>query len=729
METKSLNTSLEIWGGIECTINRIEDCYLDQLHYSKHYDREEDIPLIAGLGIKKLRYPILWEYHQPHVNSDINWSWVTKQLDAIKSFGITPIAGLVHHGSGPEFTNLLDQNFPNLLAAYAKKVAAQFPWIEFYTPVNEPLTTARFSGLYGFWYPHHKNDISFARMILHQVKGIILSMKAIREINPLAKLVQTEDLGKTYSTPFLEHQARFENERRWLTTDLLCGTMTPGTPMWKYFSRLGIPEEQLVFFMENPCPPDIMGFNHYLTSERFLDEQIQKYPSYTHGGNELQEYADVEAIRVSHINRSGLKVLLKEANERYNLPMAISEVQLDCTRDEQLRWLKEVYDTCAELKGENIPVVAVTAWALFGAFGWNRLLTSAKMDYEPGSFDVRSGNPRPTALCGLIKNLASGEPYAHPVTGNPGWWHRISPNASHPDDIQPFLIIGKTGTLGKAFAKISDARALSYILLGRNELDITNEQQVENALLKFKPWAVINAAGYVKVDEAETEMESCFSSNMTGACVLAMACQKYGIQYMSFSSDFVFDGEKGKPYFEEDTVNPLNIYGNSKALAEVAVTHAHPGALVIRTSSFFGPWDEYNFIKNVTDSLSSNKIFTVAGDVFISPTYVPDLVNVSLDLLIDKEKGIWHLTNNDEISWARLAEFVALRSGLDRSLLQIQPAEEMGWKATRPKYSVLKSRHGVLMPSLKNAMNRYFEEVKVFNEHPLSSEHFLQVNA
>src|SRR5215211_7891412 len=222
-DKQSLYSSIDLWGGIECTINRIQNVYHDQLHYSKHYMRENDIDEIADLGIKTIRYPLLWEYHQPALGEEINWSWAERQLNTLRKKGITPIAGLLHHGSGPNYTSLLSDNFASGLADYASRVAAKFPWIEYYTPINEPLTTARFSGLYGLWYPHHKNDISFAKMLINQLKGVVLSMGAIRKINPDAKLVQTEDLGKTYSTPRLQFQANFENERRWLTFDLLCG--------------------------------------------------------------------------------------------------------------------------------------------------------------------------------------------------------------------------------------------------------------------------------------------------------------------------------------------------------------------------------------------------------------------------------------------------------------------------------------------------------------------------
>src|SRR5687767_13724726 len=141
--------SPDIWGGLECTINRVNNNFFDQFEYSGHYEREGDIESIASLGIKKLRYPVLWEKHQPEKDTLIDWTWTEKRLNEIRGHNIDVIAGLVHHGSGPSFTQLNDPHFPEHLASYARQVAEKFPWIEFYTPINEPLTTARFSGLYG----------------------------------------------------------------------------------------------------------------------------------------------------------------------------------------------------------------------------------------------------------------------------------------------------------------------------------------------------------------------------------------------------------------------------------------------------------------------------------------------------------------------------------------------------------------------------------------------------
>lgn len=133
----------EIWGGIEGTINRIGNTFRDQLHYSGHYTRTGDIEWISDLGIRALRYPMLWERHQPLKDQCIDWSWAEKQLQKIRKNNITPVVGLVHHGSGPAHTSLYNGNFAIGLANYAHQVASRFPWIEYYTPVNEPLTTAR----------------------------------------------------------------------------------------------------------------------------------------------------------------------------------------------------------------------------------------------------------------------------------------------------------------------------------------------------------------------------------------------------------------------------------------------------------------------------------------------------------------------------------------------------------------------------------------------------------
>jgi dTDP-4-dehydrorhamnose reductase len=709
---------LAIWGGLECTINRVCDHYFDQFAQANLY-AEPNQELIAGLGIQKLRFPVLWERHQPAQETDIDWSYTDGQLAFYRDRGIDVIATLVHHGSGPSFTNLLDPQFPYLLADYARQVAIRYPWLEYFTPVNEPLTTARFSGLYGLWYPHHTSDNSMLRCLLHELKGIVLSMKAIREINPRAKLVQTEDLGKTYSTPKLAYQARFENERRWLTYDILCGRFDKKHRLWQYVLRSGVTESELEFFQENPCVPDHFGFNFYVTSERFLDERLDRYPHLRPGGNGRHRYVDTEAARVPVEEPTGLAVLLREAWERYQHSLVITEVHLHCHREEQLRWFRHIYDQCMELRKEGVPVEAITAWSLMGSYGWNKLLTGDSNDYEQGAFDLRGGRPRPTALAGYIRSIGRNSTVDH-LAATPGWWLRESryfesfrceqDTAQREDaaSVKPLLIIGKRGTLGQAFGRICTDRSLAFVLAGREDCDIVDPQSIGAALDRYQPWAVINAAGYVRVDDAEEDADRCFRENHQGPLNLATACQERGVRLLCFSSDLVFDGLKDGPYVESDAVNPLNVYGASKARMEQDVLAQMPEALVVRTSAFFGPWDPYNFLYWVQENLEAGRRIAVADDLYISPTYVPDLVHSSLDLLIDYEKGIWHLANAGSFTWAELARLVAAQFGLDASLLDARPAAKMGWPARRPRNSVLATEKAPILPDTGNALNRYF---------------------
>lgn len=563
---------LELWAGVECTVNRVGDGYSDQLERSGHAIRSKDLERIAELGIRTIRYPILWERTAPDGPDVLNWSWADERMESLRRLGVNPVVGLVHHGSGPRYTNLLDAEFPQKLANFSASVAQRYPWVTDYTPVNEPLTTARFSCLYGHWYPHKRDPLSFARAMLTQSRAIVLSMRAIREVNPDARLVQTEDLGKAFATHTLQYQAEFENERRWLTFDLLTGRIKSDTPMWDYFTWLGVEERELEWFQENPASPDLLGVNHYITSERFLDERVTRYPAGFHGGNGRHVYADVEAVRVCAEGVAGPKAILREVWQRYGLPIAITEVHLGCTREEQLRWLNEVWTAAQDAREDGVDVRAVTAWAAFGAYDWNSLLTSNAGSYEPGIFDLRATAPRPTALAHAVKTIASGKVLTHPALDTPGWWHRLDRlcyppvtrrdsevsssvsrvSSSSGEISRPILITGATGTLGQAFARICGKRGLAYHLLSRAQLDISEQASVRAALDHYQPWAVVNAAGYVRVDQAESEVELCERENVTGPAILARECANRDLRLVSFSSDLVFDGLKGSPYVETD---------------------------------------------------------------------------------------------------------------------------------------------------------------------------------
>lgn len=714
---------IELWGGHECTVNRVGPVFYDQTVRSGHQDRLDDLDRFAALGLKALRYPVLWERVAPDLPQSRDWRWSDQRLGRIRELGLNPIVGLLHHGSGPRYTSLVDDAFAGLFADYARAAAERYPWVTDWTPINEPLTTARFSALYGLWYPHLSDEPFFWAALLNQIDATRLAMREIRRVNPAARLVQTEDLGRTYATRPLARQAEFENHRRWLTWDLLAGRVTADHPMFDRLASCGF-ADRLRAIADDPCPPDIVGVNHYLTSERFLDHRLEAYPPERHGGNGEQAYADVEAVRVALPAPGGLEGVLEEAWARYGLPLAVTESHNGCTREEQVRWVREAWDTAHRLGGRGVDIRAVTAWALLGAYDWNSLLTQPLGHYESGAFDIRSGAPRPTAVAAELRRLGTGQGEPQPGTEGLGWWRRdirlefrpVFRNVETPEPRtswqaegtrRPLLIVGATGTLGKALARACEWRGIAYRLTGRAQLSLEDGASIAACLDDCRPWAVVNAAGWVRVDEAEDCRDDCIAANAAGAIRVARLCAERGLPVVGYSSDLVFDGAAGRAYVESDAPSPLNVYGESKALAEAGVLEVNPQALMIRTAAFFSPFDPYNFASHVTRTLSAGEILPAAEDLVISPTYVPDLVDATLDLLLDGERGIRHLANGGCVSWADFARMLAGALGLDEDRVVGVEARSFGWAAARPPYVPLDTERGQVMPVLENAVARF----------------------
>lgn len=745
------DTRLALWVGPEPTVNRVDDRYLDQLESTGFAARLDDIDRLASLGAQRVRFPMLWERSVPagpgaDATRD-HWRWADARMARLRACQLAPIVGLMHHGSGPRGTHLLDRDLPRRLAAYAATVAHRYPWIDAWTPVNEPLTTARFAGLYGHWYPHRRDDASFVRALLTQVQATVLAMRAVRAVNPAAQLVQTEDLGCTRATPRLQYQADFENERRWLSFDLLCGRVDSDHPLWDYLRRHDIGADELQALVDAPCTPDIVGINAYITSERTVDHRLDCYPEQAHGGNHRHRYADVETVRVDGPPIGSFEARLREAHRRYGLPLAITEAHLGCTREEQLRWLWSAWRAALALRAEGADVRAVTAWAAFGSTDWNTLVTGSNGYYEPGLWDIRAPTPRPTAVAALARQLARGGGApgtpAAALLALPGWWQRAdrhfygepssaSAGDAEPPPVAPLLITGATGTLGRAFARMCVVRGVPYRLLRRQEVDIADESSVQAAIARWRPWAIINTAGFVRVDDAEAcegvgidgatramgadNADRCWRDNARGAEVLARACGEADIALVNFSSDLVFDGRKGVPYVESDVPAPLNAYGRAKAAAERAALRHCARALVIRTAAFFSPWDEYNFITRSLATLRRGERVQAADDQLITPTYVPHLVEAALDLLIDGEVGLLHLANRiDEapgaVSWAAFGHEVARAAGLDADAVVPVPGRRLGQRAARPAHAGLASERLWPMPSLARAIGDYLRDV------------------
>jgi dTDP-4-dehydrorhamnose reductase len=478
--------------------------------------------------------------------------------------------------------------------------------------------------------------------------------------------------------------------------------------LWRYLLAMGADRSQLARLHDEPAPPAVIGLNYYVTSDRFLDDRLDRYPPAMHGGNGRQRYVDVDAVRVEGIGLRGHAAVLAETWHRYRRPVAITEAHLGCTREEQMRWLAEAWQGAHAAATQGADVRAVAAWALLGSWDWNSLLTRGDTNhYEAGAFDIRTGARQPTSLAAMIADLAAGREPAHPVLDRPGWWRRTSVVQT---SARPMLIAGAHGTLGREFVRACEARGLRHIALARRDLDISNPEAVRAVVARWRPWAIVNAAGYVRVDQAEQEPVACRRANAIGPAVLAFVCRSASVQLVTFSSDLVFDGQLARPYVETDLVCPLNIYGRSKVEAERRVLALNPSALIIRTSAFFGPSDGANVLACALDALASGRTFHATSRAIVSPTYVPDLVDRTLDLMIDGAAGVWHLANAGAVSWLEFARMAAVAARLNPEAISDSHAGASPRRAAQPPYSVLGSERGAALPALDESLLRFVRD-------------------
>ena len=338
-------------------------------------------------------------------------AWARARLDALEHRNLEPILTLLHHGSGPAHTNLTDPEFPAKFAAYAGAIAAAFPWILRWTPINEPLTTARFSTLYGLWYPNLRDDVAFGHAIAHQALGMLLAMEAIRRYVPDAHFVLTEDLQSfTALDPGREADARHQSERMFLSIELVMGRLVPGHALYRYLTETcNVSGALLAKIAERASPPELIGWNYYPNSERVLGMGSDGRPS--------------DQPRVAFAPGSlAPQPLLAAAHERLQRPFGISEVHVNAAEDARVRWLVQRYDDALALEADGYPIRMLGAWAAFGSIDWDSLLTRREEHREDGIFAFAGDGerPRPTAVADAVRAMARGERPDLPQ--EPGWW-------------------------------------------------------------------------------------------------------------------------------------------------------------------------------------------------------------------------------------------------------------------------------------------------------------------
>lgn len=271
------------------------------------------------------------------------------------------------------------------------------------------------------------------------------------------------------------------------------------------------------------------------------------------------------------------------------------------------------------------------------------------------------------------------------------------------------LITGANGMLGRALAERL-AGGHTLLLWGRDEADLSNEEEVRAAARGIQFDAVVHAAAFTQVDRCETEYELALRGNRDAVRHVAALARDRNAAFVTISTDYVFDGTKGAPYTEEDPPLPVNAYGRSKLEGERAALASGAAALVVRTSWLFGPGGK-NFVDTIAGKLERGEALEVVNDQRGSPTYTRDLAHGISRLLGRGATGIVHATNAGDTTWYDFA--VAIAHDL-RSATPVAPvtSERFRRPAARPAYSVLANGRyenlvGERLPRWEEALHHY----------------------
>ncbi|REG89321.1 dTDP-4-dehydrorhamnose reductase [Winogradskyella sediminis] len=252
------------------------------------------------------------------------------------------------------------------------------------------------------------------------------------------------------------------------------------------------------------------------------------------------------------------------------------------------------------------------------------------------------------------------------------------------------LVTAKNGQLGQCFQNLAPQYAdIEFVFKTSSELDITNKAKIEGAFGSHSFDYCINCAAYTAVDKAEEAIELADKVNHIGAKLLAESCKKFNVTLIHVSTDFVFDGKATVPYLEGDITNPLGVYGKTKLKGEQAILKTLKHYFIIRTSWLYSEYGN-NFLKTMLRLAEQRDELGVVGDQVGGPTYAKDLAEAILQIIELKTThyGIYHYSNEGEISWYEFAKEIFRLSGSSVKLNKIE-TKDYPTPAIRPKYSIL----------------------------------------
>lgn len=366
---------------------------LDEYELTQHYRFwRDDLDRAASLGVRGIRYGIPW-YRVNPAPGRFEWDWVDEVLEyAVHSKGLTVIADLVHYGVPSWVENgFADEAYPAAVAHYAGTFARRYrSLVQHYTPLNEPIITARFCGRRGLWPPYLVGDHGWVRVTLGVAAGIQSSIEAIRREHDQAVIVHVEAARLVDGSDELAAQVQQEALRAFLPTDLVLGLVDRDHPLTGWLLANGAKKSEVDRLRSLGTWIDVLGINYYPDFSR----------------RELVRHDGTIAEVAVDGGPAGLQASLRAFHDRYGLPLFVSETSTDGDDARRITWLRASVAAVGDLRTSGVPVRGYTWWPLFDFVDWSHSIGSRRME----DFLVRQ-----TPLNGETAFVAPFQP-----TGTPG---------------------------------------------------------------------------------------------------------------------------------------------------------------------------------------------------------------------------------------------------------------------------------------------------------------------
>jgi len=341
---------------------------VDEMEKTCHYKHwKQDFQLVRELGIEYLRYGP--PYYRVHLGDDrYDWSFADETFGELHRLRIKPIADLCHFGVPDWIGGLQNRDWPRLFATYARTFAERFPWVRYYTPVNEIYIAALFSAQYGWWNEREHSDRAFVNALQNLCRANLLAMQSILDVQPNAIFIQSESSEYFHpAKPKASGSADFYNEKRFLSLDLTYGHPVD-YKMYEYLLDNGMTRDEYHWFARNHRKQHcIMGNDYYKSNEHLVDENGGITPS-----GEI----------------FGYYVITHQYFARYGLPVMHTETNL---KDAEMapRWLDKEWANAHRLKQDGVPLLGFTWYSLTDQVDWDTALREDNGHVNPlGLYDL-----------------------------------------------------------------------------------------------------------------------------------------------------------------------------------------------------------------------------------------------------------------------------------------------------------------------------------------------------